>query len=143
MATEYNNGGYDRIVLKGTLADTVADQIRENSKTKYGLGEINIEVLKCLIKAMKRFTNEVGGFIILSFFICSIISTVLFYLLEYIKMKSYIHNLYEKFKLIILENITNNINSPPPKKDNKDEEDNKDSKDDNDSNKNKLSINSK
>ena len=46
MATEYNNGGYDRIVLKGTLADTVADQIRENSKTRYGLGEINIEVLK-------------------------------------------------------------------------------------------------
>ena len=46
IANEYNNGGYDRIVLKGALADTVADQIRENSKTRYGLGEINIEVLK-------------------------------------------------------------------------------------------------
>ena len=46
MAAEYNNGGYDRIVLKGVLADTVADQIRENSKTRYGLGNVEIEVLK-------------------------------------------------------------------------------------------------
>ena len=46
IATEYNNGGYDRVVLKGTLAESVADQIRENSKTLYGLKEIEIEVLK-------------------------------------------------------------------------------------------------
>lgn len=46
MATEYNNGGYDRITLKGTLAESVADRIRQNSKTLYGLKEINIEVLK-------------------------------------------------------------------------------------------------
>lgn len=46
IATEYNNGGYDKVTLKGTLADSVADQIRENSKTLYGLKEIEIEVLK-------------------------------------------------------------------------------------------------
>ena len=46
IATEYNNGGYDRVALKGTLADSVADRIRENSKTLYGLKEIEIEVLK-------------------------------------------------------------------------------------------------
>ena len=46
IAAEYNNGGYDRVVLKGTLAESVADQIRDNSKTLYGLKEIEIEVLK-------------------------------------------------------------------------------------------------
>lgn len=46
MAAEYNNGGYDRIALKGTLAETVADRVRLNSQTLYGLKEINIEVLK-------------------------------------------------------------------------------------------------
>ena len=45
MAAEYNNGGYDKIALKGTLADTVADQIRNDSQTKYGLKHIEIEVL--------------------------------------------------------------------------------------------------
>lgn len=48
MASEYNFGGpYDRIVLKGTLAETVADQIREFSVAKYAnKKEIEIEVLK-------------------------------------------------------------------------------------------------
>ena len=46
MATEYNNGGYDRIVLNGPLAETIADQIRTYSLTKYNNKEIEIEVLK-------------------------------------------------------------------------------------------------
>ena len=46
MATEYNNGGYERIVLKGTLADNLADEIRSYSKTKYGFNNIEIEVIK-------------------------------------------------------------------------------------------------
>ena len=46
IANEYNNGGYDRVALKGTLAETVADRVRENSKLMYGLKEIEIEVLK-------------------------------------------------------------------------------------------------
>lgn len=46
IANEYNNGGYDRVALKGTLAETVADRVRETSKLMYGLKEIEIEVLK-------------------------------------------------------------------------------------------------
>lgn len=46
ITTEYNNGGYDRVALKGTLADSVADRIREDSMRLYGLKEIEIEVLK-------------------------------------------------------------------------------------------------
>ena len=41
IANEYNNGGYERIALKGTL-----DRVRETSKLMYGLKEIEIEVLK-------------------------------------------------------------------------------------------------
>ena len=46
MATEYNNGNYDRITLKGNIADSVAEQIRNFAKLTYGLKEIKIEVLK-------------------------------------------------------------------------------------------------
>ena len=112
------------------MSDTMGDLNKMVSSS-------NIEVLKCLTKAIKKFTKEVGGFIILSFFICSAISALLFYLIENIKINSYIHNLYEKFKYIILKNISN-INSPPPKKDGKDSQDNKDNID---SRNNKLSIN--
>ena len=45
IAEEYNHDDYDRIVLKGTLADSVADQIRAYSLTKYNNKEIEIEVL--------------------------------------------------------------------------------------------------
>lgn len=48
IASEYSFGGpYDRIVLKGTLAESVADQIRECAMLKYSnKKEIEIEVLK-------------------------------------------------------------------------------------------------
>jgi len=46
MATEYSNGNYDRITLKGNIADSVAEQIRNFAKLTYGLKEIKIEVLK-------------------------------------------------------------------------------------------------
>ena len=48
MASEYSfNGPYDRIVLKGSLAETVADQIRQHAMVKYSnRKEIEIEVLK-------------------------------------------------------------------------------------------------
>ena len=46
IANEYNSGEYDRVALKGTLAETVADRVRETSKLMYGLKEIEIEVLK-------------------------------------------------------------------------------------------------
>ena len=46
MAEEYNHEKYDRIVLNGPLAETIADQIRTYSLTKYNNREIEIEVLK-------------------------------------------------------------------------------------------------
>lgn len=46
MVAEYANQEYDRITLKGTLAETVADQIRMKSKTNYNINDIKVEVLK-------------------------------------------------------------------------------------------------
>ena len=46
MAAYYATGNYSQIVLKGTLAETAATQIRTYAKMNYNLNEINIEVLK-------------------------------------------------------------------------------------------------
>lgn len=46
MALEYSTNSYDRIVLKGVLAESVAEQILEYGRTNYGLKDIEIEVLK-------------------------------------------------------------------------------------------------
>ena len=40
MAYTYQNDKYDRIVLKGTLAESVADQIRFQAQSKYSKNEI-------------------------------------------------------------------------------------------------------
>lgn len=45
MITEYSSHEYDRIVLKGIMADEVADRMRETSRTTYGIENIEIEVL--------------------------------------------------------------------------------------------------
>ena len=46
MSSYYATGVYHQIVLKGTLAESAADQIRSYSKLNYHLDDINIEVLK-------------------------------------------------------------------------------------------------
>ena len=127
-----NNGALNNDFMEDTLVDL-----------KKMVEASNIEVLKCLIKAMKNFTKEVGGFIILGLFVCCAISVVLFYCRETIEMKTYITKIYDRFKLLILGNI-NNINSSPPKKDNNyendDSKDDEDSKDSKDKKNNKLAI---
>jgi len=45
MITEYSSHEYDRIVLKGIMADEVAERMRETSRTTYGIENIEIEVL--------------------------------------------------------------------------------------------------
>ena len=133
---------YNEILNNGNLnSDLMDDTLGNLNKI---VDESNIEVLKCLGKAIKKFNKEVGGFIILSFFICSIISTILFYTLENNKIKKYIQNLYERFKQITSKNTNNNINSQPPKKVDKDIkaiQESKDLTEDNYGNKNKVSSN--
>ena len=46
MVTEYSTNSYDKIVLKGAMADNIAERIHEYGKTTYGLENIEIEVLK-------------------------------------------------------------------------------------------------
>lgn len=46
MANQYESKEYDRIVLKGGLADSAAEMIREYAITKYSAKNIKIEVLK-------------------------------------------------------------------------------------------------
>ena len=46
MAYAYHKDKYDRIVLKGTLAESVVDQIRFQAQVKYNKDDIEIEVLK-------------------------------------------------------------------------------------------------
>lgn len=46
MAGQYSMKEYDRIVLKGGLADSAAEMIREYAITKYSANNIKIEVLK-------------------------------------------------------------------------------------------------
>ena len=46
MASYYQTGKYSQIVLKGSLAETAADQIRTYGKLNYNLNDIEIEVLK-------------------------------------------------------------------------------------------------
>lgn len=45
IAQEYMNNKYDKVVLKGTLAESVADQIRAYSIMSYGYNDIEIEVI--------------------------------------------------------------------------------------------------
>ena len=46
MAHQYNQKLYDRIVLKGALADSIADQVRNYAMVNYSNNNIEIEVLK-------------------------------------------------------------------------------------------------
>lgn len=46
IGAEYKNNNYDKITLKGMLAETVADKIRDYCETLYDLKTIEIEVLK-------------------------------------------------------------------------------------------------
>ena len=46
LATYYSTGDFRQIVLKGTLAESVADQVRSYGKISYNLKDMNIEVLK-------------------------------------------------------------------------------------------------
>ena len=98
------------------------------------IDESNIEVLKCLLYSFKYFNKGYGGYIIISLCICSIVSTIIFYLMKLSKVKLYIYNNTKKFLSLLsgnknnLLNDLNNITLAPPKKEKEDKDSEKISK---------------
>ena len=105
-------------------SDILSNNIMNNDITGESLNKIieivdesNIEVLKCLFKALEKFSKDVGGFIIIGFTISSAISTIFFFIIEYTKLKSHILRIYDKFKsLISKKTLISNVMPFPPKR---------------------------
>ena len=101
------------------------DLIHENAALEYLVGEVfdlinssNILVLKCYKYIFKYFTRSIGGIIILSLLVLSIIFSVVFFSYELTKMKRYIYTLTERY-INFLANYGNILKFFPPRRHNK------------------------
>ena len=80
----------------------------------------NIEVVKCVVKSLKHFKENYGGFIVISLGACSIITTIFFYIYQFFQIKLYIFDLTKKFISIVNTLQQNRVNNSgvrlaPPK----------------------------
>ena len=98
------------------LSNNIANDIFGESISQLTsiINKSNIEVIKCLKYAFKYFGEKYGAIIVLSLFFASINFTIIFYLLNYQKIKLYIFHLTKNYISLISPN--NQYVISPPKK---------------------------
>ena len=102
------------------------DFIHENAALNYLVGEFfdiinssNILVLRCYKYLIKYFTRSIGGMIVSTLLLLTIIYTLIFSCFELIRMKKYIFSLTKKF-ILFISNYPHIVKfGPPSRKDKK------------------------